>query len=96
MMRNYKAVSLSKATMPSVEIAVEQYERSGGNLKNFGKFGSDPLEEWPHLKEIRENEFQNCNAQFNEIFNAIVNNNPRPFIQSITSFIQITKQLSNQ
>ena len=48
-MRNYKTVSPSRATIPSVEIAVEQYERSGGNLKNFGKFGSDPLEEWPHL-----------------------------------------------
>ena len=88
--------SLSKATIPSVGIAIEQYERSGGNLKNVGKFGSDPLEELPQIIEIRENEFQNCSAQFNEIFNAIVNNNPRPFIQSITSFIQITKQLYDQ
>ncbi len=62
MMRNFQAVSLLKATIPDVGIAVEQYERSGGNL---GKFGSDPLEELPHLIEIRENEFQSCNAQFN-------------------------------
>ena len=60
-------IALVPLLIPSVQLAVEQYERSGGNLKNFGKFGSDPLEEWPHLNEIRANESQNCNAQFNEI-----------------------------
>jgi hypothetical protein len=63
----------------------------GCKLKNFG---ADPLLEFQHLQEIRENEFKCCNPHFSIIFNEIVNNNPNPFIQSIISFIEITTQLS--
>ena len=93
-MNNYQAVRLPKTAFPLPETAVHQHERSGGKLKNFGHFGADPLLEFQHLQEIRENEFKCCNPHFSIIFNEIVNNNPNPFIQSIISFIEITTQLS--
>lgn len=94
MMNNYQAVRLPESIIPSPEIANYQYERSGGKLKNFGNFGTDPLLGYKALQEIREHEFKSHNPPFCAIFNAVVNNDHKPLVQSIRSFIDITRQLS--
>lgn len=94
MTNNHQAVRLPETAIPLPETAVHQYERSGGKLKNFGKFGTDHLLEFQHLQAIREKEFKSRNPCFSIIFNEIVNNNPNSFIRAIISFIEITTQLS--
>ena len=91
MMSNYQAVPLPET---SPEIAKDQFERSGGKLKNFGSFGTDPLLDNPQLQEIREKEFSGHTPSFNYIFNAVANNNHGPLAQAIIKYIEITRQLS--
>ena len=94
MMGNYKAVSLPGTHIPLPEVAAQQYERSGGKLKNFGNFGTDPLQGYQHLQALRQQEFKAHTASYSIIFNAVANNDPKPLIQSIMCFIEITKHLS--
>ncbi|XP_046855990.1 uncharacterized protein LOC124449089 [Xenia sp. Carnegie-2017] len=61
----------TEITLP--EIAVQQYERSRGQIKSFGNFGTDPLLEFQHLQIIRDKEFKSRNPSFATIFNEIVN-----------------------
>ena len=94
MMSNYQAVPLPETVVPSPEIAKDEFERSGGKLKNFGSFGTDPLLDNPQLQEIREKEFSGHTTSFNYIFNAVANNIHGPLAQAIIKYIEITRQLS--
>ena len=93
-MSNYQAVHLPETIVPSPEIAKDQFERSGGKLKNFGRFGTDPLLVYPQLQESRRKEFSGHTPSFNHIFNTVANNTHGPLAQSITKYIEITRRLS--
>jgi len=94
MAKNNRAAPLQDTSVPSPEHAQQLYERSGGKLKTFGAFGEDPLKESPPLQDIRHQEFARQIPSFPNVFNAIVNNNPEPFKNSIRIFISITKRLA--
>ena len=94
MMGNYKAVCIPETQIPLPEIAAQQFERSGGKLKNFGNFGTDPLQGYQHLQALRQQELKTHTASYSMIFNAVANNDPRPLIQSIMCFIETTKRFS--
>ena len=51
MMGNYKAVCIPETQIPLPEIAAQQFERSGGKLKNFG---TDPLQGYQHLQALTQ------------------------------------------
>ena len=87
MMSNYKAVCIPETQIPLPEIAANQFERSGGKLKKFGNFGTDPLQGCQHLQALRQQEFKAHNPPYSIIFNAVANNDPKPLIQSIMCFI---------
>ena len=94
MMNNYKAVCIPETQIPLPKIAAQQFERSGGKLKNFGNFGTDPLQGYQHIQALRQQEFKTHTASYSMIFNAVANNDPRPLIQSIMCFIETTKHFS--
>ena len=90
---SYKAVRVQEAEVPTVESAVDDYKRSGGNLKSFGNFGLDPLRDCPELQSVRMAEFYNYHPSFAPIFSAVANNDPGPLRQSILRYIKITRRL---
>ena len=92
MMGNYKAVCIPETQISLPEIAAQQFERSAGQLKNFGNFGTDPLQGYRHLQALRQQEFETRTASYCIIFNAAANNDPMPLIQSIMCFIGTTKR----
>ena len=61
----------------------------------FSQFGTDPLQQYPNLKEQREIELlRNCN--FDYVFHNIVNGNQQPFIDGLLCFINISDHLTQQ
>ena len=68
MMGNYKAVCIPETQIPLPEIVAQQLERSGGKLKNFGNFDTDPLQGYQHLQALKRQELKTHTASYSMIF----------------------------
>ena len=95
MMNNNFTSKVDPALLLTPEQAVKEYEDAGGSITMFSQFGTDPLQQYPNLKEQREIELlRNCN--FDYVFHNIVNGNQQPFIDGLFCFINISDHLTQQ
>ena len=85
---------LPAIVIPTVEEAVEMYERMGGQLSRSFTVGHDPLDARNDLKESREHLYQSSNPSDEEVYSELVHQRPDYFRSSLLSFIHITVRLS--
>lgn len=93
MLHNKQTVPIPEHRIPSAIQAVEMYEQQGV-LTHWPKFGNDPLEGNMDLLSQRLYQFHQQLPSFDVIFHAAVNNNQSLFRNALTTFCDITFQLS--
>ena len=93
--RNTKCSKISSSSLPTVEEAVENYEREGGKLTRKSSFGIDPLQSCPELQEERLKCFNQQYGNVELIFQNVLRDNGLPLLNAILYFHAITQTLAN-
>ena len=91
MSNNHKVAQLNPSVVPTPYDALQQFQRSGGEIITFNTFGEDPLELILITKQ--EELFYQQNLNFDSIFQSAVNGNYLLLKTSLSDFITISKQL---
>ena len=94
MLSNNQAARIDSRLIPSVESAIREFERDGGQLTVFSSFGEDPLQGSPTLAAQREAEFHRQYPEFQEFFHTVANGDHFLFREGILCFIDISTRLS--
>lgn len=81
--------------IPDTEEASHVYREQGGNLTEFGLFGSDPLKDRVDLMQRRETHFLSTHLPFKELFSDIVSGTGSHFQTAIIDFVGITNSLKH-
>lgn len=95
MARSNKAQRVTNSVLPSPGAAVHMYTSSGGNLRDPGPFGIDPIDTNSSKTNIRSSAFSEKFPSFSNIFHEVVNGNSSIFQQGLLFFINITKRLAS-
>ncbi len=80
--------------VPTCEEIVASYEEMGGQITRFPVFGRDPLSTCLQLMHERERRFNN-NINWELIYGKVVNNDDTDFCVAIMTYLNITRELSN-
>ena len=91
---NCRTGTVSPGAVPSLDVAVQAYQSTGGYLAPQAIFGTDPLSHSPALLQQRCRELDRLLLPPEDIFGFTVNGHYQPFASSLTSFITLTNQLS--
>ena len=94
MLNNNQAARIDSRLIPSVESAIQEFERNGGQLTVFSSFGEDPLQGNHILAAQREAEFYRRYPDFQEFFHTVANGDYFLFREGILCFIDISTRLS--
>ena len=94
MLNNNQAARIDLRLIPSVESAIQEFERNGGQLTVFSSFGEDLLQGNRTLTAQREAEFYRRFPNFHEFFHTVANSDYFLFCEGILCFIDISTRLS--
>ena len=95
MSRENHVIKLRPALIPSVNVALLNYESHGGHLTRPQKvpFGQDPLANNPALQQRREHLLLS-KFPLDTVFHTCVNKNPNVITRCILYFIHLTYSLA--
>ena len=96
MLRNNQAKHVDSTLVPNTDDAVHMYQSLGGDLTLFSEFGRDPLVDRQDLLRLREERYFERWPSFEDIFQAVVNNNNVLFRDSLLFYIDVSMQLAAQ
>ena len=82
--------------VPTSEEIVTSYEQMGGQITHFPVFGRDPLSTNLQMIHERERRFNSNNVNWELMFGKIVNNDDTDFCAAIMTYLNITRELSNE
>ena len=69
MQKRNRIARVSESLIPTPDEAVTGFERTGGQVTLFPKFGADPLQHCPDLQEAIESmDLQNISLSLNQFF----------------------------
>lgn len=78
--------------IPTTEDAVDQHRQLGGRLKNFSKFGVDPLTNFEELQNHREALYYEKFGSEEKIFTDLINGG-KLLRDAVLFFLQLSKDL---
>ncbi|XP_064383624.1 uncharacterized protein LOC135351363 isoform X2 [Halichondria panicea] len=84
--------SIPDGEVPGTDEAADAYRSQGGQLREFGLFGCDPLKDRQDLIMKREQYFLS-RCRFGDIFSNVVSGNGQAYSYAIAEFIRITNSL---
>lgn len=86
-----KTFQIPQNLLPDALAAKRLYETvTGGHLKEFSKYGVDPIEDMSELRRQREAAFKSKFPCFVEIFNSIHNAGDNTFESAVRYFLHLT------
>ena len=94
MLTNDRTRRIDITLLPDGEDAAELYRQSGGQLRDPGLFGIDPIGQNLEMLLIRESSFFEKINSFSAIFYELVNGDPSKFRNGVLYYIDITRRLS--
>ena len=91
--RDNRARRIPATLLPDPQQAVQMYRDSGGSLTDPAPYGSDPLAENDHKRQIREQSFGE-RFSLETVFHKLVNGDYSPFREAVLFYIDVTRRLS--
>ena len=91
-----RTTHLSPGQVPSPDTIVRLHQiQTGNTLAKVSRYGSDPLENYPHLQNLRYRYSSNCFPNMHQIFEGAVNSNPSLLKNAILLFNLLTRNFSS-